>query len=216
RPCRWWRSAPPPPRPGAGPRRRGGGRGPGRAASPRWWASSRGGPAARPTGRRASRGGLRDGPPLGADEVDEHVLAEAIRGGEESATAVDAGHLLHEGGEGVALLQHEGVDGDALAGAALYLLERLLQRPPGGRIGELGLGALHVGCGLTVGDHDHLLVAALVPGQELPGELEAGVHVGAHAPLAGGQVRQLGRGELARVEGEAHDVEAVARELAPD
>src|SRR6478672_6166501 len=159
------------------------------------------------------RRGLRDGPPLGADEVDEHVLAEAIGGREEGAAPVDPGHLLDERGESVALLQHEGVDGDAVAGAALDFLERLLQRPPGGRVGELGLGALHVGGGLPVGDHDHLLVAALVAGQELSRELEAGVHVGAHAPLPGGQVRKLGRGELPGVEREAHDVEAVAREL---
>src|SRR5712691_11968561 len=115
-------------------------------------------------------GRLGHGPALRADEVHEHVLAEAIGRREESAAAIDAGHLLHEGGQGVALLEHERVDRDALARAALDFLERLLQCPPRRGVGELGLAPLHVRGGLAVGDHDHLLVAALVPGQELARE----------------------------------------------
>ena len=54
----------------------------------------------------------------------------------------------------------------------------------GRRVGEVGLAALEVRGRLAVGDHDDLLVAALVAGQQLAGEREARVHVGADVPLA--------------------------------
>src|SRR5262245_63424824 len=122
----------------------------------------------------ACRGtGLRDRAALVADVVDQDVLAEAVGAREERAALVDAGQLVDELREHLALLEHEGVDRDALARAALDFLQRLLERAAGRRIGEVGLEALHVGGRLAVGDHDDLLVAALLSPEELPGELEA-------------------------------------------
>src|SRR5206468_8975046 len=100
------------------------------------------------------------------------------------------------------------------SGLALDFLQRLLERAPRRRVGEVRLHALHVGGRLAVGDYDHLLVAALLPSQELPRELEAVVHVGADVPFRPRELRELLGLELARVEGEAEDVQAVARELA--
>src|SRR3990172_4722776 len=159
---------------------------------------------------------LRGGAPLVADVVHEHVLAEALRRGEEGAAAVDLRHLLDEGRQHRAPLEHEGVDGDALARAALDLSEGFLQGPPRRRVGELRLAALHVRRRLAVGDHDDLLVAALLPAEERAGEHEGRVHVGADVGPAGGQLGQFRRAELARVEREADDVQTVARELAAD
>src|SRR5713101_3683502 len=196
------------------------------------WQAAQKGPAARRRPRaareayslyveRAAEGANEaDGPfsaacsALVPDVVDEDVLAEAVGRGEEGAAMVDARHLLHEGHQGAALLQHEGVDGDALARAALRFLERLLEGESDGRVGELRLATFHVGGGLAVGDHDDLLVRPLVAPEELPRELEAVVHVGADVPLAPRETGELLRGELARVEREAEDVERVARELA--
>src|SRR5882762_10261922 len=53
---------------------------------------------------------------LAADVVDEEVLAEAIGAGVERTTAIDAGHALDEGAQARAVVEHEGVDGDAHAG----------------------------------------------------------------------------------------------------
>src|SRR4030095_225603 len=168
--------------------------------------------AQRNSGRSALTGGstaLRDVTALVTDVVDESVLAEAVGTGEERAALVDAGQLLDELREHPALLEHERVDGDALARAALDFLQRLLERAPCRRIGEVRLQAFHVGGRLAVGDHDDLLVAALLPPQELPRELEAVVHVGADVPFGPRELRELLGLELARIEREAEDVQAV-------
>src|SRR5207342_3215062 len=68
---------------------------------------------------------LRDVAALVADVVDQDVLAEAVGAREERAALVDAGQLLDELREHPALLEHERVDGDAFARAALDFLERL-------------------------------------------------------------------------------------------
>src|SRR5438309_5417729 len=159
---------------------------------------------------------LRDRAALVADVVDQNVLAEAIGAREERAALVDAGQLLDELRQHPALLEHERVDGDPLARAALDLLQRFLERAPGGRVGEVGFAAFHVGGRLAVGDHDDLLVATLLPPQKPPRELEAVVHVGADVPLAPRELQKVFGLELFRVEGEPEDVQAVARELAAD
>src|SRR5437660_5077172 len=159
---------------------------------------------------------LRDRAALVADVVDQDVLAQAIGAGEERAALVDAGQLLDELRQHPALLEHERVDRDPLARAALDFLQRLLERAPRRGIGKVGFEALHVGGRLAFGDHDDLLVAALLPPQELAGELEAVMHVGADVPLAPRELRKVFGLELFRVEGEPEDVQAVARELAAD
>src|SRR5438445_1296020 len=159
---------------------------------------------------------LRDRAALVADVVDQDVLAQAIGAGEERAALVDAGQLLDELRQHAALLEHERIDGDPLARAALDFLQRLLERAPRRRVGERRLDPFHVGGRLAVGDHDDLLVAALLAPEELPRQLEAMVHVGPDVPLGPRQARELLGGELAGVEREPDDPEAVARELAAD
>src|SRR4030095_2521414 len=102
------------------------------------------------------------------------------------------------------------------ARAALYFFQRLLERATGRRIGEVGLEPFHVGGRLAVRDHDDLLVAALLPSEQLARELKAVMHVRADVPLAPRELRQILGLELARVEREPQDVQAVARELAAD
>src|SRR5712691_8786634 len=129
------------------------------------------------TGRRSPPGSLArnderlgwsaaDEPAAGADEVDDDVLAQLLGGGEERTAVVDAGHVLDEAREVRAALQHERVDRDALARAALHFLQRLLKRARHRRIREVGDAVLQVGGGLAVGHHEDLLVATLVPGQQ--------------------------------------------------
>src|SRR2546422_11493446 len=85
---------------------------------------------------------LGDVAALVADVVDQDVLAEAVGAGEERAALVDAGQLLDELREHPALLEHERVDGDALARAALDFLQRLLERAPRRRGGGVRPPAL--------------------------------------------------------------------------
>ena len=71
----------------------------------------------------------------GADEVDEDVLAQLVRSGEERATAVDLGHLLDEPAISQELCSSMKVlIVMPLAGAALDFLERLLE----GALGSAG------------------------------------------------------------------------------
>src|SRR5262245_25905707 len=65
---------------------------------------------------------------LVVEEVDEHVVAEAVGVGEERAPTVDPHHLLDERAEVVTLVEHEGVDADAVARAPHHFLQRLLDR----------------------------------------------------------------------------------------
>src|SRR5690606_1238372 len=59
--------------------------------------------------------------------VDEQVLAEPVGARVEGAAAVDAGHALDERAEARAVVEHEGVDGDAEARDPFHLLQRLLR-----------------------------------------------------------------------------------------
>ena len=60
-------------------------------------------------------------------------------------------------------LQHEGVDRDPVARAALDLAQRLLDRATGRRVAELDLAVLEMGGRLAVGDNDDLLVGGGLP-----------------------------------------------------
>ena len=99
----------------------------------------------------------RDGKPsrhrlaLRADVVDQDVFSQPLRRRKERPAAIDPRHLLDEGGEHIALLEHEGVDRDVLARAPLnlYLVE-------GGYpiiVEEMMVGALGVG-GASGGDEE--------------------------------------------------------------
>ena len=68
----------------------------------------------------------------------------------------------------------------------------------------------------AVGDHDDLAGADLVLGQQLLGDQQRVVHVGAEHRFVPAHVRQFGRFQLARVSAEADEVEAVARVLHAD
>src|SRR5215470_7113213 len=65
---------------------------------------------------RATRGAAM------VEEVDQHVVAQRVGVGEEGAPAVDARHALDEVAQVVALVEHEGVDADAVARAPHHLL----------------------------------------------------------------------------------------------
>src|SRR5579884_4262059 len=67
------------------------------------------------------------GPAL-LDEVDQDVVPQGLRGGEEGPALVELGQLLHEVLQVAGGIEHEGVDADALAGAAGHLGEGRLDR----------------------------------------------------------------------------------------
>src|SRR5215211_3136749 len=148
------------------------------------------------------------------EEVDEDVVAEGVGGREERSPFVHTHHALDEAAEVVALVEHEGVDADALAGAAHDFLERLLDRHWRWRVLEVGLAALDVGGGLAVGDHDHLLGPALAR-ELLPGEHERVLHVRAPLEVPGHLGQELGL-HLAGDAPEAHEPEVITRELGRD
>src|SRR5215510_11208063 len=95
------------------------------------------------------------------EEVDEHVVAQRVGVGEERAPTVDTRHALDEVAQVVALVEHEGVDADAVARAPHHLLQRLLDRDRRRRVLEVRLAVLDVRGRLAVGDHDDLLRSAL-------------------------------------------------------
>src|SRR5207253_3763548 len=86
--------------------------------------------------RNGPRGGPRDTSPpvarapalLPADVVDQDVLPQPIRRHEKGAAFVDPRHLVDELGQVRPSLEHERVDDDAIARAALDLTQRLLDR----------------------------------------------------------------------------------------
>src|SRR5439155_1205016 len=85
-----------------------------------------------------------------------------------------------------------------------------------GWVGERGLVTFQVRGRLAVGDHDDLLVADLLAPEALARERKARVHVGPDVPVGPREARELLVRELARVEREPDDVEAVALEVAED
>src|SRR5437867_12775880 len=96
----------------------------------RSWASAlRLNTGVRPGSRGATRPRLSHALALLRQVVDEEVLAEPVRPRVEGAALVDARHPLDERAQARAVVEHEGVDGDAAAGDALELPERLLCSP---------------------------------------------------------------------------------------
>src|SRR2546425_11960852 len=102
--------------------------------------------------------------------VDEQVLAEPVRARVQRAALVDARHPLDEGAQARAVVQHEGIDGDAAAGDALDLAERLL----GGAHADAAEGerplaveppAQEIGRRLAVGGDGDVLVVARGAGE---------------------------------------------------
>ena len=70
--------------------------------------------------------------------------------------------------------------------------------------------------GLAVRDHEDLTGASLVLGQELSGQHECVVHVGAGLPVVPGDLREHLLADLHGVVGESHYVEPVTRKLRAD
>src|SRR5256885_15863094 len=71
-----------------------------------------------PIGRPSRQGAASDAPTLLRHVVDQQVLAEAVGPRVQRAALVDARHALDERPETRAVVEHEGVDGDAAAGGA--------------------------------------------------------------------------------------------------
>src|ERR1700728_1483284 len=61
-------------------------------------------------------------------EIDEEVVAERLGRRVKRATTIDRGHLLDERAQSPGLVENEGVDDDALAGAAEHLGKRGVDR----------------------------------------------------------------------------------------
>src|SRR5439155_2091196 len=100
---------------------------------------------------------------LPADVIDQDVLAQPVWRDEERPALVDARHLVDELGQVGPPLEHERVYDDPVSRAALDLAQRLLDRLVGRRIGERRPAVFfEVGRWLTVRDHDHLPVAAVL------------------------------------------------------
>src|SRR5438105_12199890 len=108
--------------------------------------------------------------PLAVDVVEQDVVTQAVGAGKECPAAVHPRHLFDERHQVVVVVQHEGIDHDVLAGAALHLEQGLLKGFRQRRVKEHRLPPLHVSGWLAVSDDDHLLVSGLVPAQELAGE----------------------------------------------
>ena len=106
-------------------------------------------------------------------------------------------------------IEHEGIDGHAALGAFLHRPE---SRPIGrgrGRIGEVGASILQVRRGFAVRDHDDLLGAHGVLGEQPIRQQQRVLHVRAEHVFVPLQKRQVVRLELLRVGGEADDVERI-------
>src|SRR6187431_2830446 len=86
-------------------------------------------PSARPT-RPTSEGSLA------LHEVDEHVVAEVLRCGEEGPPVIDLGHLLDERAQRTVGAEAERVDPDLLASAPHDLTQRGLDRLTDRRVVE--------------------------------------------------------------------------------
>src|SRR5437588_69212 len=151
--------------------------------------------------------------PLLLDEVDQHVVAQRLGGGEEGPAPVELGQPLDEGLQIAGGVEHEGVDADPLPGAAGHLGEGRLHRLGHGWVLEEHLAVAHdVGRRLAVGDHDDLLGPALA-GQQPPAQHEGVLHVGAVDEVLRGQTH--GRAPAAALQGVANgpldvEVEGVA------
>src|SRR5215471_20081526 len=115
--------------------------------------------------------------------VDQHVLAQMVWSGVERATVVDLRHLLHERAEAWRVIEHEGVDGDALAGAAFHFLQGFLRgahADSAERQGPFAVEALveEVGGRLSVSNHDDVLIARRMAPEQVRGESQSILEVG--------------------------------------
>src|SRR5438094_611265 len=108
---------------------------------------------------------LSRAPPTDGDDSRVRSGGEARRaaaprgGGVERPAPVEPGDQRHELRERAGPLQHERVDRDALARAALDLAQRFLDRPARGRVVELDLAMLEMGGWLPVRDDHDLAIA---------------------------------------------------------
>ena len=148
--------------------------------------------------------------------VDEHVLAEAVGAAVEGAAFVDAGEVVDEAAQHRAVVEHEGVDGDAFAGDPFGFFQSLF----GGALTDAAeterpfavkpsLPA--IGRGLAVGDDDDLLVGGGFAVEHGRGQVQAVLQVGERIAHVPGRLRQIFGLEFDRAGKETDDAEVVAR-----
>src|SRR5829696_1105145 len=87
---------------------------------------------------------------LVGDVVDQDIFAEAIRRGDEDATRVDPHQIIYELHHVRRALEHEGIDGDAVARAADDLAQRLLERARCRRIAKTDMSVVEMGRRLAI------------------------------------------------------------------
>ena len=148
--------------------------------------------------------------------IDEQILAETVGAGVEGAAFVDAGQVVDEAAENRAVIEHEGIDGDAFAGQALGFFQGLFGGPLADAAEAERPFAIEpplpaVGRRLSVGDHDDLLIGARFAIEHGRSQVQAVLQVGegiAHVPSC---LRQVFGFKLDGAGEETDDAEIIAR-----
>ena len=146
----------------------------------------------------------------------EHVFAK-IRGiGIKDPPLIQGRHPADEAAQEDGIIQHKGVDGDALLGHIPHFPQGHLQGAHGGRVLEPDFPVLDVGRRLAIRDDDNLLVGAAVLGQQLLRQHQGVLEVGAVLVAVLPDIEEVFFLKLPGKLREADDVQPVLGELAPD
>src|SRR5262245_60206377 len=122
--------------------------------------------------------------------VDEEVLTQTIGSRVEGAASVDAGEIVDEAAQHRAIIEHESVDCNPLAGNALGFLQSFLGGPLADaakteRPFTIKPPLAAISGGLPVRYNDHLLIGTRPSLQHLGSQVQAVLEVGkriAHVP----------------------------------
>ena len=126
---------------------------------------------------------LYDKLPLAVQVIDQQVLTQVILVGVECAATIDLRHLVNKSHHPAIILEHEGIDSDAIACAALRFEQRLLLGEGVWRIAELPATILIPDGRPTIGYHDDLLVDSVMAREELARKHQPVRHVGARVVI---------------------------------
>src|SRR5580698_10484339 len=162
-----------------------------------------------------TRRNLSPNRPAGVQEVPDDILSEMFGARFEHPAAVPFRHVVHEPAQTGVVGEQEDVEGGVPAGHLVHLGQGELEGLRGGRVVESRAPvALQVRGRLAIGNHDDHRLVLRMPVNVPPGQHQRVLQVGAlhHLPAQAGQ---FGLADLARVVGEADDLDRVLRVLAP-